>query len=225
MPQKPGERVKTTRRDALTLARLMRSGDLPPGYGPKVADEAIRALCRVRENALHDLQAAKLRLKAFRLRQDLRDTGRATWSPAPLRWLSEVLWPTPAQHLVFQEDVRAVPEHSQRLSRLEQERTAQGQTGRLPPVVDARQALRGVQCTVAGTTVAERGDRTRVAPPRQLLRSLSPAWASCMTGGATNRSKRARWVCHHCWVMCWCAAVMRSRLGRAVRYLTIVVSR
>ena len=103
IPKKAGDRVKTDRRDALQLARLMRSGDLTPVYVPKVEDEAIRDLCRAREDVLRDLKAAKLRLKAFLLRHDIRYTGQATWNPAHLRWLSEVVCPTPAQHIVFQE--------------------------------------------------------------------------------------------------------------------------
>jgi transposase len=172
IPKKSGDRVKTNRRDAIKLARLMRSGDLTPVYVPKVEDEAIRDLCRAREDTIHDLKAAKFRLKAFLLRQDIRYTGRATWGPAHLRWLSEVVCPTPAQQIVFQEYLRAVTEHTERLARLEHELTDQVQTWRLRPVVDALQALRGVQCTVAVTTVAELGDLTRFENPRQLMSYL-----------------------------------------------------
>ena len=87
IPKKAGDRVKTNRRDTMQLARLMRSGDLTPVYVPKVEDEAIRDLSRAREDALRDLKTAKHRLKAFLLRHDIRYTGRATWSPAHLRWL------------------------------------------------------------------------------------------------------------------------------------------
>src|SRR5215510_13040913 len=93
MPQKAGDRVKTDRRDAMQLARLARSGDLTAVYGPTVEDEAMRDLTRVREETLSDLKAAKFRLKAFLLRHDIRYTGRANWSPAHLRWLSEVVCP------------------------------------------------------------------------------------------------------------------------------------
>ena len=72
MPKKAGDRVKTDRRDARQLARLMRSGDLTPVDVPKVEDEAIRELCRAREDAIRDLKAAKFRLKAFLLRHDIR---------------------------------------------------------------------------------------------------------------------------------------------------------
>jgi transposase len=140
MPKKAGDRVNTDRRDAVQLARLMRSGDLTPVYVPTVDDEAIRDLTRAREDAINDLNAAKFRLKAFLLRHDMRYPGRATWSPAHLRWLSEVVCPTPAQPIVFQEYVRAVTEHTERLQRLEQALHEQVKTWHLNPVVEALQA-------------------------------------------------------------------------------------
>ena len=105
IPKKAGERVKTDRRDAVQLARLLRSGDLSPVSSPRVEDEAIREVVRAREEGLKDLQAAKVRRKAFLLRQDLRSEGRANWTAAHLRWLANVVCPTPAQQLVFQHDL------------------------------------------------------------------------------------------------------------------------
>jgi transposase len=172
IPKKAGDRVKTDRRDAVQLARLMRSGDLTPVYVPKLEDEAIRDLTRAREDTIGDLKAAKFRLKAFLLRHDIRYTGRATWGPAHLRWLSEVVCATPVQQIVFQEYVRAVNEHTERLQRLEHELHEQVQSWRLQPVVEAIQALRGVQFTVAVTIVAELGDLTRFDNPRQLMSYL-----------------------------------------------------
>jgi transposase len=182
IPKQAGDRVKTNRRDAIPLARLMRSGDLTPVDVPQVEDEAIRDLSRAREDALRDLKTAKHRLKAFLLRHDIRSTGRATWSPAHLRWLSEIVCPTPAQQLVFQEDVRAVTEHRERLGRLEQELHDQVHTWRLRPVVDALQALRGVQFTVAVTLVAELGDLSRFDKPSQLRRYLGLTPSEYSTG-------------------------------------------
>src|SRR5262245_17853136 len=172
MPQKSGDRVKTDRRDAVPLAHLLRSGDLTPIYVPTVEDEAIRDLTRAREEAIGDLKAATCRLKAFWLRHEIRYTGRATWNPAHLRWLSAVVCPTPAQHMVFQEYVRAVNEHTERLQRLDQALQEQVKAWRLHPVVAALQALRGVQGTVTVTTVAERGDLTRFDHPRELMKFL-----------------------------------------------------
>jgi transposase len=172
IPKKPGDRVKTDRRDAVQLARLARSGDLTAVYVPKVEDEAIRDLTRAREDTLSDLKDAKFRLNAFVLRQDIRYVGRANWGPAHLRWLSEVVCPTPAQQIVFQEYVRAVHEHTERLQRLEQERQDHVNAWRLNPVVEALQALRGVQFTVAVTMVSAMGELTRCDHPRALMKCL-----------------------------------------------------
>jgi transposase len=172
IPKKAGDRVKTDRRDAVQLARLLRSGDLTPVYVPTVEDEAIRDRTRAREDALRDLKAAKLRLKAFLLRHGLRYTGRAAWGPAHLRWLSGVVCPTPVQQIAFQGYVRAVSAHTERLQRLEHELQEQVTSWRLHPVVEALQALRGVQVTVAVTTVAELGDLARFDTPRQLMKFL-----------------------------------------------------
>ncbi|MGH7393138.1 MAG: IS110 family transposase [Candidatus Rokuibacteriota bacterium] len=121
IPRKPGDRVKTDRRDAVTLARLLRSGDLEPIYVPRVEDEAVRDLSRGREDAVADLKRSKPRLKAFLLRHDIRYTGKANWNAAHLRWLAQVVCPTPAQQIVFQEYVRAVTEQPERPERLERE--------------------------------------------------------------------------------------------------------
>jgi transposase len=83
-----------------------------------------------------------------------------------------VVCPTPAQQIVFQAQVRAITDHTERLARLAQELTAHVPTWRLAPVVDALQALRGGQLTVAVTTVAALGDLTRFANPRQRRTSL-----------------------------------------------------
>jgi transposase len=172
IPKKAGDRVKTDRRDAVQLARLMRSGDLTPVYVPAVEDEASRDLCRAREDAIGNLKAAQFRLQAFLLRHDIRYTGRATWNPAHRRWRSAVVCPTPAQQIVFQAYVRAVTEHTERLQRLEQELQEHVTSWRLHPVVEALPALRGVQFTVAVTTVAELGGLTRFENPRQLMKYL-----------------------------------------------------
>jgi transposase len=97
LPKKPGDRVKTDRRDAVQLARLARSGDLTAVYVPRGEDAAIRDLTRAREDTMSDCKDAKFRLKAFLLRQDIRVTwaghigarrtsgGSLTWSVPPRR--------------------------------------------------------------------------------------------------------------------------------------------
>jgi transposase len=81
----------------------------------------MRDLTRAREETLSALQDTQCRLKAFLLRHASRDTGRATWNPAHLRWRAEVVCPTPAQPIVCHAYVRAVTEHTERLQRLDQE--------------------------------------------------------------------------------------------------------
>jgi transposase len=166
--KKPGDKVKTDRRDAVTLARLLRSGDLTSVYVPSVDDEAIRDLCRARDAARCTMKDAKLRLKAFLLRLGLPSSGRADWGAAHRRSLAKVVCPTAAQQIVFQELVRAVDEQVDRLQRLETELQELMPHWRLYPVVQALQALRGVQWLVALTVVAELGDLTRFESPRQL---------------------------------------------------------
>lgn len=168
IPRRPGDKVKTDRRDAVALARLLRSGDLTAVYVPTVEDEAIRDLCRARNAARITLKDAKLRLKAFLLRLGLHYVGRADWNAAHKRYLAKVVCPTPAQQIVFQEGVRAVDEQVDRLARIDAELQDLAPRGRRYPVVEALQALRGVQWVVALTVVAELGDLTRFDNPRQL---------------------------------------------------------
>jgi transposase len=172
IPRKPGDRVKTDRRDAMALARLMRSGDLTSIYVPQVEDEALRDLSRGREDAMEDLKRSKRRLKSFLLRQDIRYEGRANWNAAHLRWLAEVVCPTAPQQIVFQEYVRAVTEQQERLQRLERELHEAVKSWRLYPVVEAIQALRGVELTGAIILIAELGDLTRFDTPRKLMAYL-----------------------------------------------------
>jgi transposase len=97
IPRRPGDKVKTDRRNAVELARLLRPGDLTAVYVPTVDDEAIRDLCRARDAARVTLKDAKLRLKALLLRLGLHYVGRADWNAAHKRYLAKVVCPTPAQ--------------------------------------------------------------------------------------------------------------------------------
>ena len=172
IPKKAGARVKTDRSDARQLARLARSGDRTVVYVPQVQDEAMRDRTRARAAAISALQDAQCRLKAFVLRHDSHSTGRANWGPAHLRWLSEVVCPTPTPHIVLQAYGRAVQEHTECLQRLEHALHEHVQAWRVSPVVEALQALRGVPCTVAVTLRAAMGALTRCDTPRELRQFL-----------------------------------------------------
>lgn len=177
LPQKPGDRVTTDRWKAVQLARLARSGDRTAVDVPKIDGEAMRALTRARADTSSAQKDAQLRLKACVLRHEMRSGGRANGGPAPLRWLSEVLCPPPAPHSVLHAYVRAVPAQPARLQRLAQARHAHGNAWRVSPVLEALQALRGVQGPGAVPLGAARGARTRCDSPRARMpwRGLLPA--------------------------------------------------
>jgi hypothetical protein len=157
--KKAGDRVHTARRDAVPRARLRRAGALPPVDGPTGDDDAIRD--RTRAEASHALNAAPFRLNAFWRRPANRSTGRATWSPAHLRWRCAGVGPTPAQPSVCQAEVRAVTEPTARRQRLAQARQAPVTTWRLPP---GGRGPSGLRRPVHGRGHARSG--TRRPPPR-----------------------------------------------------------
>src|SRR5687768_15499258 len=110
IPKRPGEHVKTNRRDALTLAKLHRAGELTPVWVPDPGHEAMRELVRAREAAMADLRAKRQHLQSFLLRHGRIFPGRAAWTRAHTRWLCELRFEHPAQHLVLAEYRRRLPD-------------------------------------------------------------------------------------------------------------------
>ena len=186
-PRRSGDRIKNDRRDAQTLARLYRAGELTPVYVPLPEDEAMRDLTRAREDAVNVLRTARQRLGAFLLRQGHRYPGKSPWKPAHRRWLSDITMSHPAQQITLQEYIHAVDEDTQRLDRLVDQILKLLPHWRLSPVVEALQALRGVAPIVAITTVAEIGDITRFENPRQLMAYLGLIPSEYSSGPAVKR--------------------------------------
>jgi transposase len=172
VPKRSGDRVKTDRRDSLTLARVHRAGELRAIDVPDAADEAMRDLVRTREDAVAVSTQAKYRLKAFLLRQGRRYPGREGWTLPYRRWLTDLSFPSPAQHIALQEYRGAIDETEQRLDRLTEQRRQLAPTWRWAPVVAALQALRGVSFLTAVGVIAELGDLTRFRHPRELMAYL-----------------------------------------------------
>jgi transposase len=85
MPRKPGERIKTDRRDALALARYLRSGELAPVTIPDARDEALRALSRARDDAARARRKTRQQLEALLLRHGHRYTGKTSWNAVHVR--------------------------------------------------------------------------------------------------------------------------------------------
>ena len=169
IPKRSGDRVKTDRRDAMMLARLSRSGELTAVRVPDAADEAVRDLVRVREDAVRECRNARHRLKALLLRNGIAYAGKSAWTAAHLRWLATLKLAHAAQQIGFQEYLHAITEATARIARLEQALRDSLPAWRLMPLVQALQALRGVQLIAAMTLVAELQDFVRFANPRQLM--------------------------------------------------------
>src|SRR6266446_6666129 len=165
---KPGDRVKTDRRDALMLAKLHRAGELTPIWIPDAAHEAMRDLVRARATAGRVLSKARQHLQSFLLRHDQIYRGARAWTLAYRRWLTTVRFAHPAQQIVLQDYIHAVQDAEARLDRLTRQIEELLPSWAMAPVVAALQAMRGVALVVAVTVVAEVGDFRRFANARQL---------------------------------------------------------
>ena len=201
IPKKSGERVKTNRRDAVTLARLFRAGELTSVWVADTVHEAVRDLVRARETASQDLRRKRQQLLSFLLRHGRIFSGRQHWSRAHLRWLAQQKFDHPAQQIVFQDAVDAIDDAAARLRRLDAQVAAIVPSWSMAPVVEAYQAMRGVSFAVAVTFVAEIGDLRRFDNPRQLMAFLGLVPSERSTGERVRRAgltlagnKRARRV-------------------------------
>jgi transposase len=169
IPRRPGVRIKTDRLDARNLALTLRAGTLTSVHVPSPEEEAFRDVVRAWQQSKRDITAAKQRLKAFLLRNDIRYEGRASWSAAHRRWLSRLLLPSSAQQIVFQELIDAVLERERRRERLEQQLDALAPSWSGYPIASALLAFRGIQKTVAYTVVAETASFSRFPHPSRFM--------------------------------------------------------
>ncbi|KAI3595910.1 Transposase IS116/IS110/IS902 (plasmid) [Cupriavidus necator H850] len=169
IPKKPGERVKTDRRDAVKLVRALRAGDLSRVYVPTVEDEAFRDLSRTWVSAKDDLKRARQRLKAFLLSHGVRYAGRADWGSAHRRWLSTYAFDSAWQQLAFEEHRRTIEDRLAQCARLEAALREAVVNWHFYPAVLGLQTMRGVQFTTAVGMLAELGDLSRFEHPRQLM--------------------------------------------------------
>ncbi len=174
IPMKAGDRAKTDRRDATTLAKLHRAGELTPIWIPDAAHEAMRDLIRARATAVRVLGKARQHLQGFLLRHDKAYHGARAWTLAYRRWLTTVRFDHPAQQIVLQDYIHSVQDAEARRDRLMQQIEVLLPKWSMAPVVAALQAMHGVALVVAVTVVAEVGDFRRFANPRQLM--AYPAW-------------------------------------------------
>jgi transposase len=187
IPKRAGERIKTNRRDAVTLARLHRAGELTGVWAPDAAHEAVRDLVRAREAAADDLRRKRQQLISFLLRHGRIYSGGGHWTLAHRRWLAGQKFEHAAQQIVFQERIDAIEDALQRLRRLEKQLALIVPEWSMAPVVEAYQAMRGASFLVAVTFAAEIGDVRRFDAPRQLMSFLGLVPAESSTGDTIRR--------------------------------------
>jgi transposase len=188
IPKRSGERVKTNRRDAVTLARLHRAGELTGVWVPDLVHEAVRDLVRAREAGADDVRRKRQQLLSFLLRHGRIYDGGGHWTLAHRRWLARQAFDHTAQQIVFQEKVDAIEDAAQRLRRLDEQLSAIVPTWSMAPVVEAYQAMRGASFLVAATFAAEIGDVRRFDTPRQLMGFLALVPGERSTGDSVRRS-------------------------------------
>jgi transposase len=205
IPKPPGAPFKTDKRDARTIARLLRAGELVAVYVPEPTDEAIRDLCRARTDAIDDQRRCRLRLKSFLLRHGYRYQGKANWSQAHMRYLRELVLPHPAMKAILEEYLQGIEAAHERVGRLEQSMESLLPGWRLQPAVAALMAFRGFQQVAAMILVSELGDIHRFAHPRQLMTYLGLVSVEDSSGprqrlGRISRcgNGHARWLITEC---------------------------
>ena len=172
IPKKSGNRIKTNRRDSLSLAGLYRAGELTSVWVPDKEQEAMRDLTRAREDMKAMERHSRQRLGGFLLRHGKVYSGRSKWTQAHFRWLEGVRCETATQQIVLQEYIDMVKHAQGRVEAMEGEMRKALDDWELKAVVEGLMALRGIDLIAAMTIVAELGDISRFESPRQLMAHL-----------------------------------------------------
>jgi transposase len=208
IPRKPGDRVKTNRRDAVSLVKLLRAGELTAVWVPDEAHEAMRDLTRARTTAVMDLRTKRQQVSAFLLRLGRHyPEKRKTWTKAHMNWLARQKFEYPQQRLVFEEMMLAIRQAQERLARLEEAIRGAVPEWSLAAMVTALMAMRGLDLVSATTLIAEIGDLSRFRTPHELMAYLGLVPSENSTGDTVRRggitktgNPRARHMLVEC---CW----------------------
>lgn len=205
IPKKAGERVKTNRRDAVVLAKLLRAGELTAVWVPDPRHEAMRDLTRAREAAVEDLQSKRRQVLSLLLRLGRYYPGKRTWTQAHMNWLTSQKLEHAEQRIAFEEMLLAVRQAQERVARLEVAIHAAVPDWSLAEVVTALMAIRGFDLVSATAFLAELGDLTRFRTPRELMGYLGLVPSEHSTGDRVKRSgitkagnRRARRILVEC---------------------------
>lgn len=169
VPQQPGDRVKTDKRDAKKLARLLRSGELTAVWVPDEKEEALRDLVRAREDAQEDVLRKRNQISKLLLRLDKKPPKGSPWTLKYRQWLHSLEFNQAAQGMVLKEYIHALEEAEAMVNRLEKEIAEQVKESAQYPVIEALQALRGVSLITSATVIAETFDLCRFGSAKQLM--------------------------------------------------------
>lgn len=169
---KPGDHIKTDRRDANKLVRQLKADMLTVVRPPTKEEEAVRDLCRAREDAKHDQIAAKNRLTKFLLRKNQRYPGKCAWTQNYWKWLDELIFEFAADKLIFDNYVTAVRQASERVTALTTQIEKFSQLEPHADLVAALRCFRGVDVITAMVLITELHGFERFEDPRQLMSYL-----------------------------------------------------
>ena len=187
VPKKAGDRVKTNRRDAEGLAKLLRACELTAVWVPDERHEAMRELARARDAAREDLTRKRQQVSSMLLRMGLHYPGIKTWGARHRTWLANLKLEHGEQRFVLEELLQAERQSGERIARLEQAIRAAVTDWSLAAMVPALMAMRGVDLVSAVTILAEIGDLTRFKNPRQLMAYLGLVPSERSTGDTVKR--------------------------------------
>ena len=184
IPRKPGDRIKTDRRDACKLARTLRSGDLTAVWVPDEEQEAMRDLTRARDDLKAQERKARQQLNAYVLRHGHAwPSNKTRWTQTHYNWLESLKFPHDWQQVVLQEYIDAVKAASQRVADITAQMERVLPQWSLAPVVDSLVALRGIDKLAAMVLLAELGDISRFDSPIQLMAFLGLVPSEHTSGG------------------------------------------
>ena len=156
VPRKPGERIKTDRRDARKLAEYLQGGHLTEVHAPTPAQEAARDLCRAREDAQQDRMRSRHRLSKFLLRRGIPyAAGRKHWTGAHRAWLQKLTFDDPVEEFVFDEYRLAVAQVDARIEALDRRLEVLAQEKPYRAAVGALRCFRGIDTRTALGLVTE----------------------------------------------------------------------
>jgi transposase len=187
IPRKSGERIKTDRRDARKLAELLRAGLLTEVRPPSEAEEAVRDLCRCRDDARVDLMRARHRLSKLLLRRDLRYSGGRPWTQQHRQWLWSLQWAHAAERVVLSDYLLAVDQIGARLGELEAQLVSLAEQEPYRERVGWLRCFRGIDTVTSMILLAELHGFERFTGARQLMAHLGLVPSESSSGGSVHR--------------------------------------